>query len=150
MEIFPTIYQSIFGKNDDRQFSKRYAVVNSIAMREFLNQLNVGKAWRVKISDYYESDSDPHYVLEFGMNSDKIPKRAPHEEIEVDYCDNWSNPDKKTIEQSTGRFIVLVAGEFDNIPPRRVALAVAHIYVKVLERAFPEHFLYIDEKALRP
>ena len=149
MDKFPEIYKFSFGSSN-RQFSKRYAAVNSVLIREIISQLSPEGCWRINIADFRKGDSEPHYVLEFGHDLKTIARKIPREELVVDYCDTWSNPDTRSIEQYLGHIKIMAAGNFGRYAPRRIAIATARFYAKVLERSFPEHYLYLDEEALGP
>ena len=157
MSVFPYIFKSIFGDEDNAEFTARDAAINSDLLRAAVEILNpewdeAAKAWvtkywwRVRIADQHYNETEPHYELEFGegdVDSDDNSAR-----IVIPYCDNYSSPERK-IEQNPGEFIVEVIGSFGENFAHHLALSLCVAYEKSLREHFPDYYILCDmSKAL--
>ena len=156
---YPEFYEVAFGDQEDGEFTKRDAALNSDLLREACDMVrpvykdgyfSTGRAWRVRIEDRHTDEDEPHYVLDFGETghdgrADIYTKRAAR--LEVGYCDNYSC-EFSTIRQAQGSFTVYAGGDFGDYSAELVAIAVARAYVDALQRHFPDYFILVDDRQL--
>lgn len=118
--VFPIIYESVFGEDGNPEFTARDAAINSdllqlicerlLSIKLHEGEFSANHAFRLRIEDQHDDETQPHYVLDVG--------NSPHKEmlesqLVVDYCDNYSDKDR-TIKQARGKFAVFASERIGN------------------------------------
>ena len=166
--IFPEIYRSLFGATEDdgftkeeaAEFTRRDAAINTVVLRKVVelmhphfdkeNGFTTGHTWRVVIEDQHDAESAPHYVLDFGENCADPEKCKCRESIEVQYCDNYSQPNRE-ISQAPG--VIKVTVMATKLVALMYSLAnikryVARAYYEALVQCLPDYYITVDKDDL--
>ena len=152
--VFPIIYESVYGEDNNPEFTARDAAINSdllslICERLVNVKLHEGEfgtsyAFRLRIEDQHDDETQPHYVLDVGNSTHKEMLES---QLVVDYCDNYSDKDR-TIKQARGKFAVFASERIGNYTGEFAAAILARNYVESLKAHFPDYFILVDSKKL--
>ncbi len=152
--VFPIIYETVFGEEDNPEFTARDAAINSdllqficerlVSVRWKNGEFGTRYAFRLRIEDQHDDEDQPHYALDVGDSSNQ---EVLENRLEVDYCDNYSDKDR-TIKQACGKFTVFASRRVGNFTGEFAAAALARAYVDALKAHFPDFFIMVDDSKL--
>lgn len=166
MEVYPYIYESVFGETGNSVYTASDSVLNADMLRAMTHMMPAtfeNGAWtaaersvrRIRIEDAHDGEEDPHYVLDVGSKAEHALLPAIDEyTLVVKYCDNAMRQlnvmRRPEIVQQTGRFRIYVDCGACKHSPHDIARTVARFYLEALRKNFRDLYTCTNMPELEP